>query len=79
MSLSNEPNYSIPSIAKVVALQSRIAELEAENARLRELLARNIDNEPCWRDHHGYCQAHYLEEDCSVAAARAALKEIENG
>ena len=47
----------------------------AEIKRLRELLAQNIDDEPCWRDHHGYCQAHYLEEDCRVAAARAALGE----
>jgi predicted nucleotidyltransferase len=50
----------------------------AEIKRLRELLARHVDGEqPCWRDHHGYCQAHYLEEDCRVAAARAALGETE--
>ena len=53
----------------------RIEALSAEIERFRELLSRNIDDEPCWRDHHGYCQAHYLEEDCSVAAARAALGE----
>jgi hypothetical protein len=55
----------------------RIEALTAENERLRELLARNIDDEPCWRDHHGYCQAHYIEEDCSVAAARAALGDTQ--
>ena len=50
----------------------------AEIKRLRELLARHVDGEqPCWHDHHGYCQAHYLEEDCRVAAARAALGETE--
>ena len=50
----------------------------AEIKRLREILARHVDGEqPCWRDHHGYCQAHYLEEDCRVAAARAALGETE--
>jgi predicted nucleotidyltransferase len=50
----------------------------AEIKRLRELLARHVDGEqPCWRDYHGYCQAHYLEEDCRVAAARAALGETQ--
>ena len=53
----------------------RLKALTAENKRLRELLKRNIDDDPCWLDHHGYCQAHYLEEDCSVAAARAALEK----
>jgi hypothetical protein len=58
-------------------MTDRIEALTAENERLRGLLARNIDDEPCWRDHHGYCQAHYLEEDCSVAAARAALGDTQ--
>ena len=57
------------------ARQDTIEVQAAEIKRLRELLAQNIDDEPCWRDHHGYCQAHYLEEDCRVAAARAALGE----
>ena len=57
------------------ARQDTIEAQAAEIKRLRELLAQNIDDEPCWRDHHGYCQAHYLEEDCRVAAARAALGE----
>lgn len=54
--------------------KARIQALTAEVERLRKLLQRNIDNEPCRLDHHGYCQTHYLEEDCSVAAARAALE-----
>jgi len=62
------------SNALIRAIEERET-LSAENERLRELLARNINDEPCWRDHHGYCQAHYLETDCSVSAARAALGE----
>lgn len=57
--------------------KARIQALTAEVERLRKLLQRNIDNEPCRLDHHGYCQTHYLEEDCSVAAARAALQSQE--
>ena len=53
----------------------RIEALTAEKEGLKELLKRNIDDEPCRLDHHGYCQAHYLEEDCSVAAALAALEK----
>jgi len=55
--------------------QAFIEELTAENEWLKELLRRNIDDEPCRLDHHGYCQAHYLEKDCSVAAALAALEK----
>jgi hypothetical protein len=47
----------------------------AEIERLSDLLRRNIDPDPCRLDHHGYCQTHYLEKNCSVAAARAALGE----
>ena len=54
---------------------SRIKAQAAEIEKLRGLLSRNIDPDPCQLDHHGYCQTHYLEEDCSVAAARAALGE----
>lgn len=54
-----------------------VAELEADNERLRKvlsnLLAPFADDE-CRKDHHGYCQAHFLEEDCCVAAARRALE-----
>jgi hypothetical protein len=59
----------------VVTDADRIEALTAENEWLKELLRRNIDDEPCRLDHHGYCQAHYLEEDCSVAAALAALEK----
>jgi hypothetical protein len=30
---------------------------------------------PCRFDHHGYCQEHYLEDDCIVARTK---KELEN-
>jgi hypothetical protein len=60
---------------QIISHKVRIEALTAENERLRDLLKRNIDDDPCWLDHHGYCQAHYLEEDCSVAAARAALEK----
>ena len=32
-------------------------------------------DDPCRYDHHGYCQEHYIEAECSVAKARAALTE----
>ncbi len=62
---------------KILEAADRIQALTAEVWRLRKLLQRNIENEPCRLDHHGYCQTHYLEEDCSVAAARAALQSQE--
>lgn len=32
-----------------------------------------MQDEPCRFDHHGNCQAHYVEKPCRVAEARAAL------
>jgi hypothetical protein len=32
--------------------------LAAENQRLRVLVDDLADPDPCWHDHHGYCQAH---------------------
>ena len=74
LQLGDEARVVLPA-TDVRAIADTIEAQAAEIKRLRELLARNIDDEPCWRDHHGYCQAHYLEEDCRVAAARAALGE----
>ena len=46
-----------------------------ERNRLRELIACLADNDPCWFDHHGGCQAHgYLSltagERCPMAEAQ---------
>lgn len=50
-------------------LADKIEALEAENARLKQreaelvaLLERLVDPDPCQYDHHGYCQAHSLDE-----------------
>lgn len=54
--------------------------LLAENQQLRQLLQELVDvtEEKCRTDHHGYCQAHYLDDvndgGCRVANARAALR-----
>ena len=45
-------------------------------AALERLL--EVDDEPCRFDHHGYCQAHYLDNkgECRIENARALLAEI---
>jgi hypothetical protein len=74
----NEMGAFVPKLPILTEAADTIEAQAAEIKRLREILARHVDGEqPCWRDHHGYCQAHYLEEDCRVAAARAALGETE--
>lgn len=47
----------------------------SEQPDLREALSGILDMlEPeCRYDHHGNCQAHYVEKPCRVAEARAAL------
>lgn len=39
-------------------------------------LTTDEKSDPCWRDHHGYCQAHSLEEDCSMQHARELLAAL---
>ena len=50
-------------------LQARVKVLEEA---LRRLLAP-FGDDACKLDHHGYCQEHFIEEDCCVAFARATL------
>jgi len=56
--------------SRIETAADRIERLEVA---LQNLVDAQGDDE-CWRDHHGYCQAHYLEEDCCVAEARKALE-----
>ena len=54
-----------------------VSELESLRAQLKEALevvARMIEGDgECRLDHHGYCQEHRLELDCSVKRAREFL------
>ena len=55
----------------------RIEQLTAECDRLRVALTRLLEpfeEDPCYYDHHGYCQAHFVESDCCVAYGRGVLK-----
>lgn len=59
-----------------VVFDTIVAERDALRAALRAMV--EVQDEACRLDHHGYCQAHYLDhgmDGCRVAAARAALKE----
>ena len=54
--------------------QSQLACSAADRIeKLEAALAGLIDDEPCWYDHHGYCQAHFITSPCEMAIARAAL------
>lgn len=57
---------------RYVLVAEEAEEIKAYREALRNLLEPHRDS-PCRFDHHGYCQAHYLEEDCSVAEARKVL------
>lgn len=51
------------------------AKLHQHVRDLRGVLDNLVDTDPCWHDHHGYCQAHHLEAECSVKRARELLEE----
>lgn len=49
---------------------------EPEGYRMLELLGELVDPDDCWFDHHGYCQAHNLQEKpCPHERARDLLRE----
>lgn len=49
----------------------------AMTADLRGLVEELIDPDPCWFDHHGYCQAHKLhEKPCPHERAKDLLAEL---
>lgn len=62
------------------------AAIEAQAAMLRECVVvmrelLEVQDEPCWTDHHGYCQAHNLDDvnngGCRVDNGRATLAKAE--
>ena len=56
------------------------AELTATKARLAEaveVINGLVDDEPCWKDHRGHCQAHYLGDPCEMETARTFLAKQE--
>ena len=56
---------------------ARIASLEAQLEKTRGIIevVVEVKDDDCYYDHHGYCQAHNLEEDCHVARAKKWLEE----
>lgn len=61
-------NTDIPRLLRAVEVLGEAVE------RLTDCL-----NDECHSDHHGYCQAHFLEKDCSVVFARRALADVREG
>ena len=62
--------------ATITALQSQLAARDAEVVRLRGLVEDLYDEDDCYHDHHGYCQAHgwmATEPACPHKRARATL------
>jgi len=64
-------------VAAILQSDQQQAELKAHAEVLEGILAEfiEVNDDPCRYDHHGYCQAHFLEEDCLVKRARTTLKE----
>jgi hypothetical protein len=57
-------------------VSERLAKLEAVAEAARDL-SKAFRDDICRRDHHGYCQSHFLEEDCSVDRLLKALFALE--
>lgn len=66
----------------IASLQTSLAAAEARAEKLKTALISATTDEkedPCYYDHRGYCQSHWLQPkgECYMELARAALKEEE--
>ena len=68
-------------VAELIVLATRSEKLRAEAVRQNQILKEIVlvvaedNDEECWFDHHGYCQAHNLEKDCHVAKAKNFIEQ----
>ena len=60
--------------AEVRRLQEEvIPPIRAQRDAARALLAAFADDEECWFDHHGHCQAHDSDQPCVMEQTREHL------
>lgn len=63
----------IQAVTKAAEFRQERDQARAEKADLMQLVDDLRDPDPCWYDHHGYCQAHgWMETDPRCPDARAA-------
>lgn len=62
---------------KLLKATARIASLETQLEEARGIIevVVEVKDDDCYYDHHGYCQAHNLEEDCHVAKAKNFIEQ----
>ena len=56
--------------------QADAVEIVRELGEALEGMVTDEEDDPCWVDHHGYCQAHGLNNPCEMAVARTALAKL---
>lgn len=60
-------------------MKQKLTEIQIQTAiqLLREFV--EVHDEGCHYDHHGYCQAHYLQDkgECMVERGKKLLEEID--
>jgi len=67
----------VPNLDSSGLLMSRriaeelMAEINEFQASIRGLVEH--EDEPCWYDHHGYCQAHAIDLPCAIAVGRKLI------
>lgn len=65
---------AIAEIAEILSRHTAPADKEPLAVDIIKKLVAYFGEEDCRLDHHGYCQAHMLETDCTVKKARAWLE-----
>lgn len=68
-------------VTELIVLATRSEKIRAEAVRQNQILKEIVlvvaedNDQECWFDHHGYCQAHSLEKDCHVAKAKNFIEQ----
>lgn len=73
MPVCEDHDWSLISSTALVH-RRRLAALEAIAEAAKEL--DHIFDAECRYDHHGFCQAHFVEKPCTVAEMRAGLAAL---
>lgn len=73
---SNYCELANKQAGEILQLNAKITELEQQLKKADDIIINLVDahDVECRLDHHGICQAHYLESECSVKAGNEYIE-----
>ena len=70
---ANQAEAMVRHIIEGIPPSGEIERLRKHADAMAGALEGNLDDDECWHDHHGYCQAHYVTSPCEVGEGKRIL------